>query len=56
MSDKRLLEDGLQIIAQCKQQTGDIWHAHYGAAAISNSLQMNYLRLSKYTKQRRTMI
>jgi hypothetical protein len=29
------LERGLSTIALCKGQTGDIWHAHFGAAAIA---------------------
>ncbi|MFD0672894.1 hypothetical protein [Cohnella sp. GCM10027633] len=33
--NKTLLQDGLTIIARCKPVTGDIWHAHYGAAAIA---------------------
>ncbi|MGO4546830.1 hypothetical protein AB4Z29_18695 [Paenibacillus sp. 2TAB23] len=35
MPAKNLLEEGLAILSQCKQETGDIWHAHYGAAAIA---------------------
>lgn len=34
--DKRILEGGLSIISQCKNQTGDIWEAHFGAAAIAS--------------------
>jgi hypothetical protein len=34
--DNRLLEDGLSIISQCKSETGDIWQAHFGAAAIAS--------------------
>jgi hypothetical protein len=34
--DTRLLVDGLMIISQCKKETGDIWHAHFGAAAIAS--------------------
>lgn len=33
--EQSLLRDGLAIIARCKPVTGDIWHAHYGAAAIA---------------------
>ncbi|NQX66171.1 hypothetical protein HQN90_08545 [Paenibacillus alba] len=36
MLDKGLLEDGLIIISQCKKETGDIWNAHFGAAAIAS--------------------
>ncbi|CAM4416048.1 hypothetical protein FHS16_000971 [Paenibacillus endophyticus] len=35
MPNQNLLEEGLAILSQCKQETGDIWHAHYGAAAIA---------------------
>ncbi len=34
--DNRILGDGLSIISQCKRETGDIWHAHFGAAAIAS--------------------
>lgn len=30
-----ILADGLTILSQCRRQTGDIWQAHYGAAAIA---------------------
>ncbi|WP_340372893.1 hypothetical protein [Peribacillus sp. FSL E2-0218] len=30
-----MLKEGLSIISQCKQETGDIWQAHFGAAAIA---------------------
>lgn len=36
MLNTSILEDGLTIISLCKKQTGDIWRAHYGAAAISS--------------------
>ncbi|MGZ7149515.1 hypothetical protein [Bacillus sp. BC08] len=36
MEDKTVLKNGLSIIAQCKRQTNDIWHAHFGAAAIAS--------------------
>ncbi|QHW35298.1 hypothetical protein GZH47_26330 [Paenibacillus rhizovicinus] len=36
MLNQGLLRDGLSIIASCKQQTSDIWQAHYGAAAIGS--------------------
>ncbi|ULO07627.1 hypothetical protein H1230_01735 [Paenibacillus sp. 19GGS1-52] len=32
---RSILEDGLLIISQCKSITGDIWGAHFGAAAIA---------------------
>ncbi|QWU45134.1 hypothetical protein [Bacillus sp. NP247] len=34
MKNTNLLKDGLSIISQCKTETNDIWHAHFGAAAI----------------------
>ncbi len=34
--DTRILGDGLSIISQCKRETGDIWQAHFGAAAIAS--------------------
>ncbi|ACT04770.1 hypothetical protein [Paenibacillus sp. JDR-2] len=33
--NKELLREGLSVIAQCKPKTGDIWEAHFGAAAIA---------------------
>ncbi|MCK1993206.1 hypothetical protein [Peribacillus muralis] len=30
-----MLKRGLAIISQCKRETGDIWQAHFGAAAIA---------------------
>ncbi|GGD86033.1 hypothetical protein [Paenibacillus nasutitermitis] len=36
MLNQSILRDGLTIIASCKQETGDIWQAHYGAAAIGS--------------------
>ncbi|MCQ6547208.1 hypothetical protein NPX94_28755 [Bacillus wiedmannii] len=36
MENKTGLRDGLSIISQCKKQTNDIWHAHFGAAAIAS--------------------
>ncbi|MDM5222936.1 hypothetical protein QUF86_19765 [Peribacillus sp. NJ11] len=34
--DNRILGEGLSIISQCKKETGDIWQAHFGAAAIAS--------------------
>ncbi|WP_036720690.1 hypothetical protein [Paenibacillus harenae] len=31
-----ILRDGLSIISSCKKETGDIWQAHIGAAAIGS--------------------
>jgi len=36
MENKTVLRDGLSIISQCKRRTNDIWHAHFGAAAIAS--------------------
>ncbi len=36
MENKTVLREGLSIISQCKKQTNDIWHAHFGAAAIAS--------------------
>ncbi|KAB2451905.1 hypothetical protein F8160_03335 [Bacillus sp. CH126_4D] len=36
MENKTVLKNGLSIISQCKKQTNDIWHAHFGAAAIAS--------------------
>ncbi|AZQ47778.1 hypothetical protein ACJTM1_10395 [Bacillus sp. GX] len=36
MKNKTVLRDGLSIISRCKKQTNDIWHAHFGAAAIAS--------------------
>ncbi len=36
MKNKTLLKGGLSIISQCKKETNDIWHAHFGAAAIAS--------------------
>ncbi|MDQ0900856.1 MULTISPECIES: hypothetical protein [unclassified Paenibacillus] len=36
MLNQSILRDGLAIISSCKKETGDIWQAHFGAAAISS--------------------
>ncbi|EJQ61589.1 hypothetical protein [Bacillus mycoides] len=36
MENISVLKDGLSIISQCKKETNDIWHAHFGAAAIAS--------------------
>ncbi|MGE6598959.1 hypothetical protein [Bacillus proteolyticus] len=36
MENTNVLKDGLSIISQCKKETNDIWHAHFGAAAIAS--------------------
>lgn len=35
MSNLSFLKSGLRIIADCQQQSGDIWDAHYGTASIA---------------------
>ncbi|MFC3802440.1 hypothetical protein [Cohnella sp. GCM10012308] len=35
MTDRALLENGLAVIATSRRRTGDIWEAHFGAAAIA---------------------
>lgn len=36
MLNQHVLREGLSIIASCRKQTGDIWQAHFGAAAIGS--------------------
>ncbi|MDM5433389.1 hypothetical protein QUG28_11585 [Bacillus hominis] len=36
MENINVLKEGLSIISQCKKETNDIWHAHFGAAAIAS--------------------
>ncbi|KFN01024.1 hypothetical protein D0U04_07655 [Bacillus clarus] len=36
MQHINILKGGLSIISQCKKETEDIWHAHFGAAAIAS--------------------
>ncbi|MBD0383802.1 hypothetical protein [Paenibacillus sedimenti] len=38
MQDMSALHRGLAIISSCKKETGDIWHAHFGAAGIAGYL------------------
>lgn len=49
--DKRVLNAGLSIISACKRQTGDIWDAHYGAAAIASYFFVKENKLSMDTQQ-----
>lgn len=51
MTDRALLEKGLTVIASSRRRTGDIWEAHFGAAAIAayffiaeNRLEANVAR------------
>ncbi|TYP72424.1 hypothetical protein [Paenibacillus methanolicus] len=37
MTNSGFYREGLEIIARCKKETGDIWAAHYGAAAIAGT-------------------
>lgn len=34
--NRYLLTEGLEIMSECKKETGDIWQAHFGAAAIGS--------------------
>jgi hypothetical protein len=36
MENKNILKGALSIISKCKKETNDIWHAHFGAAAIAS--------------------
>lgn len=36
MHNERVLQRGLSIVSECKDETGDIWHAYYGVAAIAS--------------------
>ncbi|RIX50020.1 hypothetical protein D3P08_22395 [Paenibacillus nanensis] len=36
MLNQQILREGLSIMASCRKQTGDIWQAHFGAAAIGS--------------------
>ncbi|WP_326059814.1 hypothetical protein [Paenibacillus ehimensis] len=49
LPDQGTLESGLTMIAMCKQETGDIWHAHFGAAAIAGYFFAKENRLSDLT-------
>jgi hypothetical protein len=46
MNERRLLSEGLSIISSCRGKTGDVWHAHYGAAAIACAFLANENRMS----------
>ncbi len=37
-----LLTAGLAIISTCKKETGDIWQAHFGAAAIGQKRKRRF--------------
>ncbi len=47
-----ILEQGLHIIAHSKSATGDIWHAHFGAAAIAACFFIEENGVSLDTAQR----
>ncbi|KEK23478.1 hypothetical protein [Bacillus gaemokensis] len=36
MQDTNVLKRGLSIVSRCKKETKDIWHAHFGVAAIAS--------------------
>lgn len=50
--DIRILEKGLSILSQCKRRTGDIWEAHYGAAAIASYFFVKENKMSDETAAR----
>jgi hypothetical protein len=43
------LSRGLSIVAHCKAVSGDIWHAHYGVAAIASAFFTMENELSENT-------
>lgn len=47
MENISVLKDGLSIISQCKKETNDIWHAHFGAAAIASYFLRKTITLMK---------
>lgn len=47
MGNISVLKDGLSIISQCKKETNDIWHAHFGAAAIASYFLRKIIKLMK---------
>lgn len=50
--NEHLLSDGLTIISACKKETGDIWQAHWGAAAIGSFFFIKNNRLDAETQRR----
>lgn len=50
--DDGMLTSGLSHIAKCKERTGDIWEAHYGAAAIASAMFAQENRVSAATADR----
>lgn len=49
--NQSILRDGLTIISSCKKETGDIWQAHYGAAAIGSYFFVTSNNLSQELTQ-----
>lgn len=49
--NKSILRDGLTIISSCKKETGDIWQAHFGAAAIGSYFFVTSSNLSQELAQ-----
>ena len=47
--NQSILRDGLMIISSCKKETGDIWQAHIGAAAIGSYFFVKSNNLSRRT-------
>ncbi|WP_339315382.1 hypothetical protein [Paenibacillus sp. FSL R10-2734] len=51
MLNQSILKDGLTIISSCKKETGDVWQAHFGAAAIGSYFFITTNNLSKELAQ-----
>ncbi|WP_313641667.1 hypothetical protein [Paenibacillus sp.] len=51
MLNQSILRDGLTIISSCKKETGDIWQAHFGAAAIGSYFFVTTNNLSQELAQ-----
>ncbi|WP_419873406.1 hypothetical protein [Candidatus Pristimantibacillus sp. PTI5] len=49
--NQSILRDGLTIISSCKKETGDIWQAHFGAAAIGSYFFVTSNNLSQELTQ-----
>lgn len=50
--NRMLLSHGLSIISTCRTASGDIWQAHFGAAAIGSYFFVKNNRLDEPTSQR----
>jgi hypothetical protein len=49
--NQSILRDGLTIISSCKKETGNIWQAHFGAAAIGSYFFVTSNKLSQELAQ-----